>query len=824
MKNIILFLLVIYTLNLSAIERTVKLDGTGDFISIQSAVDASTNNDIITVYPGDYRENINIGSKSLTLQSLYAQNPDTLYIHNTRIIGQPSQSAIRAENSQNISINGFTIMNNENQEEGFYWIAGGGINLYHCNAVLKNNIITNSISGLFGGGIGFTSNNYFSTISFENNKIFNNKCYGSGGGLFLFNKVNVTFSSEYKNSIFNNSSICGKDIYSRTRVNPINIVLKKGSIILDNFDQYFIAVNHDNFESPSEISVSIEEGSLPTINHDLYVAPWGDDTNSGLDELNPLKSIDYATKIIASDSLNPKTVYLASGVYSHSANDQQFPCSIKSDTKIIGADMFLTILDAERVASSIGGFADRNAKAFNSVHFENFTLKNGGNINNANYNNSPLIASANNINITNILIDNNQFYMNNGVNISYFTTAKLKNIIIRNGRGISNCYGLNVLDGDTLFVENYILDSLVVINDQGGSTGIWFDIVKKAIMNNISITNNNAFTPTMFQILNVLQFQPEESFDSYMNNILFANNTSTEGDWDTPKIGLLDEWGNTFHLNNFTVANNRGSTYALGVGSDFEMNNMILYNPEMPVEFQFGGGSDNNIRGEIKNSYIYDRTNKIAYFSNPSNLMMHGVIDADSPMFAGMYDTQLSMSQPEYYHLYEGSPCIDSGIADTSGYYYSETDLAGNQRVWNNRIDLGCFEYGSPHVGTSNQEIPTVFSYNLKNYPNPISLHKQGFTIITFDYPEEVRSEPEIEIYNIKGQKVKSLKTGMSFKELAQKAGLQKDNPIFSQAKNYSVVWDTTNDQGRKVSSGIYFYRAKVDGRVLQTKKMAVLK
>jgi len=42
---------------------------------------------------------------------------------------------------------------------------------------------------------------------------------------------------------------------------------------------------------------------------------WGNDNNNGLSPSSPLKSIDYATKIIASDAEQPKTVYLAEGTY-----------------------------------------------------------------------------------------------------------------------------------------------------------------------------------------------------------------------------------------------------------------------------------------------------------------------------------------------------------------------------------------------------------------------------------------------------------------------------------------------------------------------------
>jgi len=246
------------------------------------------------------------------------------------------------------------------------------------------------------------------------------------------------------------------------------------------------------------------------------------------------------------------------------------------------------------------------------------------------------------------------------------------------------------------------------------------------------------------------------------------------------------------------------------------MNNMILYNPEMPTELRFGNGVNHSIQGEINYSLIMNRNSKISYLASPSNLQMSHMIDADNPGFRGMSDTNLSLSDPEYYYLYPGSPCIDSGTPDTSGYYFSETDMAGYPRLYNNQIDLGCFEY-NPAVSNHDQTVSPVLTFNLQNYPNPVSLAKQGFTIISFDSPEKAKTEPEIEIFNIKGQKVRTLKINTSLSEMnADKA----DN----NTRNYSVIWDTRNDLGQKVASGIYLYRAKVNGSVLQSKKMLILK
>ena len=86
-----------------------------------------------------------------------------------------------------------------------------------------------------------------------------------------------------------------------------------------------------------------------------------------------------------------------------------------------------------------------------------------------------------------------------------------------------------------------------------------------------------------------------------------------------------------------------------------------------------------------------------------------------------------------------------------------------------------------------------------QNYPNPFNPQ----TEIAYTLPEG--SYVKLEIYNLLGQKVKVLV------DEYQSAGTKK------------VVWDGRNENGEKVSSGIYFYRLDA-GNYVQTKKMSLLK
>ncbi|MFC1897940.1 FlgD immunoglobulin-like domain containing protein [Candidatus Cloacimonadota bacterium] len=89
-----------------------------------------------------------------------------------------------------------------------------------------------------------------------------------------------------------------------------------------------------------------------------------------------------------------------------------------------------------------------------------------------------------------------------------------------------------------------------------------------------------------------------------------------------------------------------------------------------------------------------------------------------------------------------------------------------------------------------------------QNYPNPFN----PSTTISFDLQTNVESA-EIEIFNVRGQKVKTLKI---------------HNPVSGQTN--SVVWDGTDTLKNPVASGTYLYRLKLDNKSMATGKMSLVK
>jgi hypothetical protein len=91
--------------------------------------------------------------------------------------------------------------------------------------------------------------------------------------------------------------------------------------------------------------------------------------------------------------------------------------------------------------------------------------------------------------------------------------------------------------------------------------------------------------------------------------------------------------------------------------------------------------------------------------------------------------------------------------------------------------------------------------YNINNYPNPFN----PSTTISFNLPEE--GKVKLEIYNIKGQKVRAF-------------NLFPNGSLGTR----EVIWNGTDENNQPVSSGIYFYELNVSGKTEAVKKCLLLK
>ncbi len=100
---------------------------------------------------------------------------------------------------------------------------------------------------------------------------------------------------------------------------------------------------------------------------------------------------------------------------------------------------------------------------------------------------------------------------------------------------------------------------------------------------------------------------------------------------------------------------------------------------------------------------------------------------------------------------------------------------------------------------TSSEEQLPIVNCKLQNYPNPFN----PTTTISFSLSSENTENAKLEIYNLKGQKVKHY--------------------LISNNQS-SITWNGADENKQTVSSGLYFYRITVDGKTVANKKMILLK
>ncbi|MEF3694146.1 MAG: T9SS type A sorting domain-containing protein, partial [Candidatus Cloacimonadota bacterium] len=174
-----------------------------------------------------------------------------------------------------------------------------------------------------------------------------------------------------------------------------------------------------------------------------------------------------------------------------------------------------------------------------------------------------------------------------------------------------------------------------------------------------------------------------------------------------------------------------------------------------------------------------------------------------NPLFTGGF----IVHDPLNYRLSALSPCINIGTLDTLGLFLPPYDLAGNQRVWDGRIDMGCFEYGAPPVANDDPSVPAVPAFSLTAYPNPFSV----FTNIRADLTAMVanRTEPvntaRIVIYNLRGQIVRAME-------------------LDPRVRQQVLTWDGRDSMNQRCSNGIYILSIVVDGRSISSKKVTLIR
>lgn len=149
-------------------------------------------------------------------------------------------------------------------------------------------------------------------------------------------------------------------------------------------------------------------------------------------------------------------------------------------------------------------------------------------------------------------------------------------------------------------------------------------------------------------------------------------------------------------------------------------------------------------------------------------------------------DPQFLDTATDNYYLSEFSPCIDAGDPN------SPLDPDGTI------TDMGAF-YFNQLSDIYEDEIQNL-NISLSNYPNPFN------PTTTIEFSIQNNSKVVLTVFNIKGQKIKTLASNAFTKG------------------SHSIVWNGDDESNKPVSSGIYLYKLNVNGKTEAVRKCLLLK
>jgi|GEM_PF-6317906 len=188
-------------------------------------------------------------------------------------------------------------------------------------------------------------------------------------------------------------------------------------------------------------------------------------------------------------------------------------------------------------------------------------------------------------------------------------------------------------------------------------------------------------------------------------------------------------------------------------------------------------------KGTFNNMNYHELRCKIISPQGNMTLPSQGYLISDPENHTGSF-TMTTLADFAYLAWFEQK-------INNAAYYYDTSD-------WD-LLGLYIQKFEPSFVANPETETATALVSQLKNYPNPFN----PITKISFALAEP--SPIELNIYNLKGQKVKQLISGS-----------------YSRG-THLADWDGKDESGSDCSSGVYFYRLKA-GEKVYTSRMLMLK
>ncbi|MCD6180925.1 MAG: S8 family serine peptidase [Candidatus Cloacimonetes bacterium] len=218
--------------------------------------------------------------------------------------------------------------------------------------------------------------------------------------------------------------------------------------------------------------------------------------------------------------------------------------------------------------------------------------------------------------------------------------------------------------------------------------------------------------------------------------------------------------------------------------------------PNFPVNIA-SGSEATPVLGDIDNNGTVD----IVVGDNDGYLHAIDITGAEVANFPIFFGGESNLTTSAALGYADDDDDLEIVIPNATSFYMIDIKHSAGQLPWK------CFKGNTSRTGDASQAYtpsgntvtPVVTNELVGNYPNPFN----PTTTILYNMQQE--GPVTVDIFNIKGQKVKTLVNQH------QDAG------------THYAVWNGNDDNGNNVGSGIYFYKMRA-GKYTSTKKMILMK
>lgn len=595
---------------------------------------------------GIYTSGFSTTIQHVTVNNCIAYNGAGIYCSGNSVIKYVTLSNNHADYSGGgiyVSGDSFPVLNDLNIVGNTAGSFGGGIYIEsNSNPAIQNFFITGNHAGV-GGGIycGYNSHPSFSGSTIANNFA------GNGGGIYFAENSSPLFDSTERCNIYLNEGTVGFDLYAH---------MASVEVIVDTFT---VLNPHPYFAYPlNNFTLDILHGKIQLLDADLYVSPQGDNNNSGLTPDDPLKTIRFASAIIATGSTNPHTIYLAAGTYSPSTTGEFYPILIPDYCNITGVSATSVILDGE--GNTVLGMLGNDHSVIT-----NMTIMGGGQI---------IIP----------------FNFRGGIYCEG-SDGILQNLIVTE----------NMYEGIKLKDSNPVIRNSV-ISDNGGS-GIYAEN-SNPVFTNLIISNNTGTEG------NGGGMYLKNSNPRLINGLIEGNHASKGG-------GVYCFASNPVLVNSTVVSNTAsfaGGIYC-GAGSFAKIVNSIFWE-NLPHQIMLQGVYTQN-SVEVSYSDIMGGQEGIWISGNGTVNWLDGNI-ADDPMFEGYGEHPYAISDGSPC-IDSGNPDTTGLNLPNTDLILNKRFWDGDGNGIE-VVDMGAYEYGAIPVATEKNPVQNT-KFQVSCYPNPFS-------------------------------------------------------------------------------------------------------